>query len=143
MARPPGSSLYFMDITLHPEVEALLKEIHTGDISELVNNLALVFAKGGFIRQADIAARFSVKKVFRKKSLELVPAFEEITNEFQGFAIVGESVSETLWIQNPELHDAIENNTIILVMKSPRTRGISLKKGPSIEASPQIKSDLS
>jgi len=117
-----------MNIQLHPEVVEILKK-QTADVESLINGVLLTYLKGGFISRSEVDKSFHVKKIYRKQCSEIADCFDEITHEFCGTAIVGKSESQSLWISSVELHDSLVDNELILVMKSPRKEGISIKKG--------------
>ena len=119
-----------MKIQLHPEVCRLLGD---GDGEKLVNDIAYVYLTGGFIRRTDIVLHTKVERVFRKRADNLLPVFHSITQKFIGVSVVGKTDSETLWIPCQKLHDALEENTELIVMKSPRDGGISIKVGPDVD----------
>lgn len=117
-----------MDIKLHPEVVELLTKIAPDAVEKLVNDICFAYAKGGLLRTADVVRRFQIDDVYRNVS-------DIVTHDFEGIAVVGKQESATLWISNPDLHDAIEENTEILVMKRKRQRGIRRIRGKDIDRS--------
>lgn len=124
-----------MKIQLHPEVLRLLHDSGE-DVERAINDIAYVYLTGGFLRRADIALHIEVDNVFRKRSDNLMPVFHSITQKFIGVSVIGKTDSETLWIPSPKLHDALEANKELIVMKSPRDSGIRIKLGKDIEDNP-------
>ncbi|NDC22609.1 MAG: hypothetical protein EBZ49_00540 [Proteobacteria bacterium] len=121
-----------MPINLHPEIEKLL-EGHE-DLEQVVNDIVYVYCKGGFIRSADVVYRCIIDRVYRKNKEHTATMLDALTQEFKGVAIVGETDSETIWIPDSDLHDALDGNTEIVVVKSPRKTGISSLKAGEMES---------
>ena len=118
-----------MKIQIHPETLDSLKEAapEGTDIEQLINSILFLYSKSGFIRKTDIAGMVTIQKIFRKRSAEMVEVFDEATKDFKGVVTVGHTDSESLWIPNEKLHDLLEEHQVVFVMKSPRTKGISIE----------------
>lgn len=132
-----------MNIKLHKEVAELLKSRNIESVEQFINDITFVYLMGGFIREGEVAQRFLIDKIYRRVDSSVCSVFDEITHEFQGVSVVGKEETETLWIESKALHDALEENTEIIVMKSPRKKGISRKEGIHIEALDLKKEDMS
>lgn len=108
-----------MDIKLHPEVLRQLKLEKPEDIQRLINDLLFLYMQGDLIRPMHIVKRLKVPKVYMKES-EL---FDAQTHEFKG-VVVGES----LWVPGQELRDMLEAYDEVVIINSPRKKGIRRKK---------------
>lgn len=114
-----------MNITLHPDLEEkLLKLIQEKNAEQFVNDLLFTYLSGGFIRDSDVAGRFVTKNALRKRVFTGTGEYDNITKEFSGVSIEGQHETEAIFIVDQDFHDAIEENLIVLVMKSPRKSGI-------------------
>lgn len=113
-----------MDIRLRPELLKLLREKNMNDsrdyVQRLANDLIFLYLQGDLIRPAQIVGRVKIPTVYRKES----ETFDAQTHAFAG-VVVGES----LWVPSMELRDMLEENTEVLVLKSPRKAGIRRKRG--------------
>jgi len=135
-------SEYLTHIQVDPEV---LKELRVPleDLESTINNIIFIYAKGGFIRRSDIVGSFVTNKIYEENALEGEETFDELSGEFKGVAVIGSKKGESLWIPDAKLHDALRENQVILVMKSPRRRGISSKEVDKIFITPKDKSNFS
>jgi hypothetical protein len=108
---------------LHPDILDALKT-KTEDVEQLVNDLLFLYVSDEFIRKSDVAGMFVLNKIFRKRVSVGVGVYDEITKEFKGVSVEGKEDTESIFIPDERLHDLLELNTVILVMKTPRTQGI-------------------
>lgn len=115
-----------MKVDIHPEVFEALQE-KTKDVEKLINDILFIWSKDGFILRSDVAGMFVLDRVFRKNCNLGTGVYDEITKEFKGVAVTGRKESESLFIPDARLHDMIKENIVLLILKSPRTQGISLK----------------
>lgn len=115
-----------MKISLRKEVYDLLKR-ESEDVERLVNEIAEKYSRGELIQEDRVAAKFYLERVYRKNSAMIAEIFDEMTHEYKGVAVVGRKSSESLWISSPFLHDTLEENDVIVVIKSPRKTGISVE----------------
>jgi hypothetical protein len=130
-----------VQIKLHPEILKLLEG--TADVEQLVNDIVYIYCRNGFIRTSGVAGKVNIDRIYRKSAEHIASMFDAVTQEFKGLAVIGESDSETLWVPDEHLHDLLEENTEILVMKSPRKKGISTLKSGEIESIRPSKTDYS
>lgn len=117
-----------MHVKLHPVVVDLLQKNGHEELDRLVNDLLLVFLSDGFIRKSEIAGRISAPEVYREISSEVMDVFDEITHDYEGVAITGKAEGGSIWINSPEFMELVEQNTEIVVLKSPRKNGIRNKE---------------
>ena len=116
-------------IKLHPDVCKRLKEKTPDlDLEKLINDIALVYAEDGFIRRSDVAGLFVVNEIYRKLYSLGAEAFDDASKEFKGVVVTGKSETEALFIPSKRLHDLVEKNQVIVVMKSGRTQGIRVEE---------------
>ena len=123
-----------MEIKVHPEVLKLLGE---SDIEKVMNDIAMVYATGGFVRTADVVQKFTLEKIFRKRCDLLAPKFDEISHEFTGVALMGRADSQSIWIPSAKFCEALEEHTDVIVLKSPRGKGSSVKLGKKLLIDPE------
>jgi hypothetical protein len=122
-----------MEIKLDPKLVRAAKR-KTEDVEKLANRLLKAWLRGAFFPKEDVAVMVKVAKPYRVEREEIADMFDEATQEFRGVAIVGRSVSETLWVPSPTLHDALKENDTVLVLKTPRKNGIRTVEGEQIYA---------
>lgn len=113
-----------MDITLHPSIAAQIEERE--DVGEFVNSIVHAYLSGAFIRKSDVAGMVVVNKSYRRLSAQGTEVFDAMTHEFKGIAIEGSKASDSIFIPSEKLHDLIQENQIVLVLKSKRSKGIRL-----------------
>lgn len=130
-----------MLIQVDPEVFKALK-ISPEELESKINNIAFVYAKGGFINRSDVVGSFVTNNIYEENAVEGTELFDEITAEFKGVTIIGPRKGESLWIPDEKLHEALKNNQVILVMKSPRRRGIRSKDVDKVIIAPKDKTEL-
>lgn len=111
---------------LHPSVLDALRE-KTDDIEKFVNDLLFVYLNDGFLRKSDVVGMFVTKKIFRKNVMVGAGVYDEITKEFKGVSVEGNVDGQALFIPDDRLHEALLENMVLLVMKSPREQGIRLE----------------
>jgi hypothetical protein len=94
------------------------------DAGEFVNAILAAYLAGDFIRKSDVAGMVTVPKPYRRLAFEGSEIYDAVTQHFKGISIEGQSPSQALFIPSEKLHDLVQENQIILVLKSKRTRGI-------------------
>lgn len=114
-----------MEIKLNPALLSLLKNQSVisdsrPNLERLANDLLFLYVQGDLIRPLQIAGRVQLPTVIRKES----ETFDASTHVFAG-VVVGES----LWVPSEELRDMLEENTEVVVLRSPRKTGIRREKG--------------
>jgi len=124
-------------VEIHDDVLASLKAMLADkkdprDPEQLINDVLMVFAHDGFIRRSDIASMHVVNRVFKRQHTQSQNVFDNITKELKGLRLIGKEVEQSIWINDPKLCDAIESNQVVLVMKTPRTKGISIEESNEI-----------
>jgi len=94
------------------------------DAGEFVNSILAAYLAGDFIRKSDVAGMVTVPKPYRRLAFEGPEIYDAVTHHFKGVSIEGQAPSAALFIPSEKLHDLVQENQIILVLKSKRTRGI-------------------
>lgn len=114
-------------ITLHPEILKLMGE--RDDAEQFVNNILLIYFSGGFIRKSEVAGAVVVNNIYRRSSVPGKSTFDTVTHEFKGVVLGNESQSQSLFVSSGKLVDLLEENQVVMVLKSPRQKGISTVRG--------------
>ena len=127
-------------VTLHPEIEKLIGPRE--DVEQFVNNVLFVYLSGGFIRKSDVAGAVVVNNIYRRSSVVGTAAFDTVAHEFKGIVLGNESQSQSLFISSGKLVDLLEENQVVMVLKSPRQKGISTVKGKDIVHPLQISDEI-
>lgn len=113
-----------MDIRLKPHVAKLLKNESMPE--EFVNDLILAYLDNQLIPTSEIAGVVNIPKVYRPRHMESQQAFDVVSRQFRGAVV--EKESESLFICDDRLHDLLEDNSVILVMKASRKDPIILEE---------------
>jgi hypothetical protein len=121
------------EMELHPDVLKALQE-KTDDVEKFVNDLLFVFLNDGLIRKSDVAGMVVTHRIYRKSVMVGSAIYEEITKEFKGVSVEGRVDGHSLFIPDERLHDLLEKNLVLLVMKSPREQGIRVEEANEIHA---------
>ena len=139
-----SGSEYPTPIQVDPEVfKALaLKGVKAEDLESTINDIVFLYAKGNFINRSDVVGSFVTNNIYEENVVEGQELFDEMTAEFKGVAILGPRKGESLWIPDEKLHEALKNNQVILVMKSPRRRGIRSKDVDKVIIAPKDKTEF-
>lgn len=113
-------------VAIHPEVSKLLgpKE----DLEQYINDILFIYLSGGFIRKSEVAGAVVVNKIYRKASVADSAKFETVAHEFSGVVVANEIQSQSVYISSDKLMDLLEENQVVMVLKSPRQKGISTVK---------------
>ena len=111
-----------MNVKIKPQVLKAIKD--RDDLAEFVNSVLLTYADGGFIRKSEVAAVFTLNRVLRRNIDIASQEYDVISGVFKGVTVEGTNPSDSLFIPNPRLHDLLEENQMILVMKTPRKKKI-------------------
>ena len=112
-----------MKVEIKKEVYALLKG--RDDLEDFVNSLVVAYLDGRFIRKSEVAGMV-VAKPYKRSSFTCSEAFDATAHQFEGIVVEGRKESESLFIPSKKLHDLISDNQVLLVMKTPRDKGISV-----------------
>lgn len=123
-----------MKIDIDPKLVKALERKTDEDIHGLVNRLLVDYLKGHFYGKKDIALRIKIEGSYRVRREEIADMYDEATQEFLGVVIVGESESQSIWVPSPIFHKMIEENDTVVVLKTPRKKGISVTEGEQVYA---------
>lgn len=110
-------------VTVKPDVLTLIAE--RDDLEDFVNSILLTYLTGGFFRRSEVAGVVNVKGYVERISVG-EHYFDTVTGEFRGVTISGEKVGDTIFVPNQKLLDLVRANSVILVLKTPRSEGISV-----------------
>lgn len=97
------------------------------EIEQLINDVMAVYLNNGFIRANQVVGHYRLDKICRKDAPEVADVFDEITHDYVGVQVTGNSVSRSIWVPSQPLHEALSENTDVIVLRSPRKEGISVE----------------
>jgi hypothetical protein len=123
-----------MDVTIKNALIRMCQERGVKNIETLVNRLLSEYLKGHFYGKKDIAAMVKVEKPYRVHREEIADMYDEHTQEFLGVVVVGESESKSIWVPSPTLYKHLCENDTVVVLKTPRKKGIRVKQGEQVYA---------
>lgn len=106
----------------------VLDELSDEDLTKFVDKILTLYLKGILVHVENIAGRYKLDKVYRKNSAEIADVFDETSHDFKGVVVIGRKESESIFIPSIKLHDALRTHDEILVINSPRKKGISTKE---------------
>ena len=118
-----------MRITMREDVAKAVRKKAKGSPGQFVNDILSVYLKGGFISKSQIAGTVNAKKVIRKNIEIAQQEYDMISGVFKGITVDGEEPSDSLFIADANLFELLKNNTMVVVLKSPRKQDI--EKEPS------------
>lgn len=119
-----------MDMTNVPVKSELLHQLGDDAVS-IINHLVEEYLEGKLIRKKDIAGIAVAADVYKESFVEQRGSFDSMTKQFKGIVLRANRTSEAVFVVHEKLKELIEDNQVILVMKSPRIRGISLEEAES------------
>ena len=118
-----------MRITLKEDVAKAVRKRAKGKPGQFVNDMLSMYLKGGFISKSQIAGTVNTRKVIRKNIEIAQQEYDMISGVFKGITVDGEEPSDSLFIADANLFELLKNNTMVVVVKSPRKQDI--EKEPS------------
>ena len=118
-----------MRITLKEDVAKAVRKRAKGKPGQFVNDMLSMYLKGGFISKSQIAGTVNTRKVIRKNIEIAQQEYDMISGVFKGITVDGEEPSDSLFIADANLFELLKNNTMVVVLKSPRKQDI--EKEPS------------
>jgi len=129
-------------VDIHPQIIDLLKKEGVQDVNRFVNDLIFLHLQGSLIRANDIAGRVRVPQVYRKEGAEITDVYDEVTHDYQGVEVVGKSWNQSIFIPHQDLYNLLIDHTEVIILKSPRKSGISIKETGEHYYPPPKKDDM-
>jgi len=129
-------------IKIHPEIIELLKKEGVLDVDRFVNDLVFLHLQGGLVRANDIAGRIRLPHAYRKQAASIIDVYDEVTHDYQGVEVTGKAWAQSIFVPSQELYNLLVDNTEVIVLKSPRKNGISIKETGEHFYPPPKKDDM-